>query len=54
MSIAMNTAKLLCITGLLLCANAFGACDFDTDDADSPDFMNRISGKRLQYLHIPS
>ena len=42
MSIAMNTAKLLCITGLLLCANAFGACDFDTDDADSPDFMNRI------------
>ncbi|MDB9970531.1 hypothetical protein OAD77_07170 [Porticoccaceae bacterium] len=38
----MNTAKLLCITGLLLCANAFGACDFDTDDADSPDFMNRI------------
>ena len=42
MSIAMNTAKLLCITSLLLCANAFGACDFDTDDADSPDFMNRI------------
>ena len=42
MSIAINTAKLICFTGLLLSANVFGACDFDTDDADSPDFMNRI------------
>lgn len=42
MSIAMNTAKLICVTSLLLCANAFGACDFDTDDADSPNFMDRI------------
>ena len=42
MSIAMNTAKLLCITSLLLCTNVFGACDFDTDDADAPNFMDRI------------
>ncbi len=42
MSIAMNTAKLICVTSLLLCANAFGACDFDTDDADSANFMDRI------------
>ena len=42
MSIAMNTAKLICVTGLLLSANVFGACDFDTDDADSPNFMDRI------------
>ena len=42
MSIAMNTAKLICVTGLRLSANVFGACDFDTDDADSPNFMDRI------------
>ena len=42
MSIATSTTKLICVASLLLCANAFGACDFDTDDADSPDFMNRI------------
>ena len=42
MSIAMNTAKLICVTSLLLSANVFGACDFDTDDADSPNFMDRI------------
>tara|TARA_B110000977_G_scaffold101570_1_gene133051 strand:+ start:69 stop:566 length:498 start_codon:yes stop_codon:yes gene_type:complete len=41
-SIATCTAKLICVTSLLLCANAFGACDFDTDDADSPNFMDRI------------
>ena len=41
-SIATNTAKLICVTSLLLCANVFGACDFDTDDADSPNFMDRI------------
>jgi len=41
-SIATITAKLVCITSLLLCANVFGACDFDTDDADSPNFMDRI------------
>jgi hypothetical protein len=41
-SIATITAKLVFITSLLLCANVFGACDFDTDDADSPNFMDRI------------
>jgi hypothetical protein len=42
MSITKSTAKLICATSLLLCANVFGACDFDTDDADSPNFMDRI------------
>ena len=42
MTNALSSAKLICITSLLLCANVFGACDFDTDDADSPNFMDRI------------
>ena len=37
-----SSAKLVCVTALLLSANAFSACDFDTDDADSPNFMDRI------------
>ena len=38
----LSGIKLICVAGLLLSANAFGACDFDTDDADSPNFMDRI------------
>ena len=40
----MNNHYLIAIfvTGWLLSANAFSACDFDTDDADSPNFMDRI------------
>ena len=41
-SFILASAKLVCMTGLLLSANAFSACDFDTDDADSPNFMDRI------------
>ena len=42
MTHAISIAKLICVTSLLLCSNVFGACDFDTDDADSPNFMDRI------------
>jgi|TARA_B110000902_G_scaffold141885_1_gene163822 hypothetical protein len=38
----LSGIKLICVAGLLLSANVFGACDFDTDDADSPNFMDRI------------
>jgi len=38
----LSSAKMVCITGLLLSGNVFSACDFDTDDADSPNFMDRI------------
>lgn len=41
----MNNNHLLSIfiSVWLLSANAFSACDFDTDDADSPNFMDRIA-----------
>lgn len=54
MRIKISNAKLICVTSLLLCANAFGACDFDTDDADSPNFMDRIIDCEKQPKAKPS
>lgn len=44
----VTISKVFCLAGLLLSANAFSACDFDTDDADSPNFMDRIIGCEKQ------
>ena len=41
---AKSSLFYLCIVSLpwLLSASAFSACDFDTDDADSPNFVDKI------------
>jgi len=51
----LSSAKMVCITGLLLSGNVFSACDFDTDDADSPNFMDRIIDceEQSKALEIP-
>ena len=52
----MNNAYLLAliIASELLSANAFSNCEFDTDDADSPNFMDKIVDCEEQPAKISS